>query len=285
MSTPFSVLLPTYGGDDPAHLETAIESCFRQTRQPDELLVVEDGPLTSALADVLEEWERRHPETVRRHAIPENRGLGNALRVGVQECANPLVARSDADDVNVETRFETQCQYMANHPDVDIVSGYIDEFADDPEDPVTRRTVPTTHEEIARMARFRSPMNHGTVMFRRRAILEAGNYRPVVRMEDYDLWVRLLCDGAQFANLPQTLVKVRAGEGLVDRRGGLEYARAEVRRQREFHDRGFTSTPVFLFNLATRVPFRFVPDRLRRFVYLTVARDSADTADASGSDS
>lgn len=272
MAQPFSVLLPTYAGDEAAHLDTAIRSCFEQTRTPEELLVVEDGPLTAELNRTLERWQERYPDVVRRHALDENTGLGNALRVGVRTCSTPLVARLDADDRNVLTRFERQYEFMREHPDVDIVGGYIAEFTVDPDSPVAHREVPTDHDDIERMARFRSPMNHGTVMFRRDAVLAAGNYRPVTRMEDYDLWVRLLCNGAQFANIPAVLVDVRAGDELSGRRGGVEYACAEIRRQREFYRRGFTTTPVLLFNLVTRVPLRFLPNRLRHVVYARLAR-------------
>ncbi|WEL20552.1 glycosyltransferase [Halorhabdus sp. BNX81] len=273
---PFSVLLPTYAGDDAGELSVALESCFDQPLVPEEVLVVADGSLTDALESTLSTWQDRYPNVCRRYSLPENSGLGNALREGVKACRNDLIARADADDINVAGRFERQVTYLTEHPDIDIVGGYIAEFECDPDDPVTVREVPTDHDSIRRKARFRSPMNHGTVCFRRQAVLEAGNYRPVVRMEDYDLWVRMLLSGASFANLPAVLVKVRAGPAMAARRGGLEYARAEVRRQIEFYRRGFTSLPVFLFNLATRTVFRFLPNAVRSAIYRHVARRDAD---------
>ncbi|WP_424002662.1 glycosyltransferase [Haloarcula salina] len=276
MSTSFSVLLSVYHGDDPAQLDAALASCFRQTREPDELLVVEDGPLTEALEAVLDRWATERPKQIRRHALPENRGLGEALRIGVRECRHQLIARFDADDVNVETRFEIQCDFMASHPEIDVLGGYIGEFTDDPETLNRRREVPTAHDAIRRRARFRNPINHVTVMFRREAVLSVGNYRPVMPLEDYDLWVRLLCDGATFRNLPEVLVKVRAGEEMIARRGGLAYARADARRQWDFYRRGFVSLPVMLVNLVTRVPLRLVPPSIRHFIYTAVARDPAD---------
>jgi len=224
---PFSVLLPAYSGDDHAELNLALESCFKQSLVPDEVLVVEDGPLTDSIKATLDDWQDRHADTLNRHALPENTGLGNALREGVQACRHELIARSDADDVNVRGRFERQVTYLAEYPEVDVVGGYIAEFEDDPKAPVTVREVPTKHEAIQRKARFRSPMNHGTVLFRKEAVLDAGNYRAVTRMEDYDLWVRMFLAGARFANVPEILVKVRAGPEMAIRRGGLEYAHAE----------------------------------------------------------
>jgi hypothetical protein len=91
-------------------------------------------------------------------------------------------------------------------------------------------------------------------------------------MEDYDLWIRMLLQGATFANIPEILLKVRAGEELYGRRGGLEYAREEVRTQTEFYRRGFTSLPVFLFNTATRVGLRLAPNSIRQIVYKVIAR-------------
>lgn len=270
----FSVLLPTYGGDDATELEQSLRSCFEQTVPPSELLVVEDGPLSDELTETLTEWEKRYPERLRRLRIPENRGLGNALKTGVQECTYSLIARHDSDDVNVQTRFEKQITHFSEHPDVDIVGGYIGEFSEDPSAVETVREVPANHEDIESMARFRSPMNHGTVMFRKDAVLSAGNYRAVTRIEDYDLWVRMLCSGATFANIPEILVKVRAGAGLTERRGGIEYARADVRRQVEFYRRGFIGLPVFAFNVVSRVGLRFLPNRLRRHVYRVFARES-----------
>jgi len=268
----FSVVLPTYANDDPGELGTAIGSVVDQTRRPDEILIVKDGPLPQELEATVERFETEQPSVFTSVQIPTNQGLGNALRTGVEEAAHEYVARMDADDISVPTRFEQQTDFLAANPDVDIVGGYIDEFETDPSNPVGRREVPTDHRDIEQMARFRSPMNHGTVLFDRRTALEAGNYRPVDPMEDYDLWVRMLLDGATFANIPEVLVNVRAGEELYGRRGGWEYAREEIRTQTEFYRRGFTSLPVFLFNTATRGGLRLVPNTLRRHVYRLIAR-------------
>jgi hypothetical protein len=178
----------------------------------------------------------------------------------------------DADDISVPSRFELQLEFFRENPSYDVVGGQLEEFRSDPDSPTARREVPTEHDEIVQRARYRSPMNHGTVMFRRGAVLRAGNYRAVDRMEDYDLWVRMFLAGTKFANLPEVLLKARAGEEIYGRRGGLEYAREEVRTQVEFFRRGFTPAPVFLFNLFTRTTLRLLPDRVRGRVYRVLAR-------------
>jgi glycosyltransferase involved in cell wall biosynthesis len=268
----FSVLLPVYRGDNPETLETAIRSVINQSKSPDELVIVRDGPLTSELDNVV---NRFHDEQsfITRVTLSQNLGLGGALREGMKHCSGEFVARMDADDISPPDRFKRQSEYLQEHPETDIIGGYIAEFGDDPENILAKRIVPTTHEEIVEMARFRSPFNHATVMMRRELALSSGNYRAVDFMEDWDLWSRMILNGATTANLPLVLLKVRAGEDMYGRRGGVGYTHAEFNRQIEFLRRGFVNFRQFTRNLAMRVPVRILPDRLRGAIYRQYLRD------------
>lgn len=270
----FSVVLPVYCGDEPKHLDEAIESLFTQTIPPTEVIVIEDGELTEQLYSVLAHWEEKYTSIIHRTSNKSNRGLSRSLIRGVNEASNDLVARMDADDVCINNRFEKQLKYLTDHEDVDVVGGYIQEFSTDEYLEHSIRKVPTSHDEIHRMARFRNPMNHVTVLFRRDSVLKVGNYRPVDRMEDYDLWVRMLLNKAKFANLPEILVKVRGGSKMYTRRGGLEYAQEEIRMQREFYSWGFTNRRQFVRNVLLRTGIRLVPNSIRGTVYRTFARSA-----------
>lgn len=268
-----SVILPTYRGDTASELAAAIDSLANQTLLPEEVLIIKDGPLTDDLKLVIANKVEEFPTSIRTHRIEENQGLGNALRTGVTASSNDIVARMDADDISVPSRFEYQATFLRENPDVDIVGGYIEEFDSNLDELIARREVPTDHDSIEKMARSRSPMNHATVMFNKGSVLDAGNYRAVDRMEDYDLWVRMLLNDATFANIPEVLVKVRGGKGMYSRRGGMEYAREEIRTQIEFYRRGFLPFHLFLFNILTRVTIRFLPSRVRGAIYESFARD------------
>ncbi|UTF54883.1 glycosyltransferase [Natronosalvus rutilus] len=268
-----SVVLPTYSRDDPSALSESIASLADQTITPTEVFIVKDGPVTDTIESIIENWRADFPTKIQTHQIERNKGLGNALRAGVTNCTHELIARMDADDISIEARIEKQLNFFMQNPDVDIVGGYIEEFTSNPNQPESKREVPTTHDAIGKMAKFRSPMNHGTVMFRRDAVLSAGNYRAVDRMEDYDLWVRMLLDGSTFANIPEVLLLVRAGEDMYGRRGGLEYAREEIRTQTEFYKRGFTPLPIYLFNMSFRTLLRLLPNKIRGKIYSSIARN------------
>lgn len=269
---PFSVILPVYRGDHSEYVEEAISSTLNQSVMPSELLIVEDGTLTSQLYSILDRWEKRHPEIIRRISNNSNRGLSRSLIKGVEQASYELIARMDADDVCESDRFEKQIQFLTDNNSVDVVGGYIREFSGQKSGGENVRVVPTDHKGIQDMARFRNPMNHVTVMFRRNQVLDVGNYRPVDRMEDYDLWVRLLLEGSKFANISEVLVNVRAGSKMYSRRGGLEYAREEIRMQREFYQWGFTNRLEFWRNLFLRTGLRFLPNTLRETIYRNFAR-------------
>ncbi|MDF9745867.1 glycosyltransferase [Natrinema salsiterrestre] len=272
-----SVVLPVYSGDESTHLDSAIKSVIEQTRNPDEVVLVQDGPVNESIEQVITNWCECQPEIINHHEIPKNQGLGNALRVGVEHCSSEFVARMDADDISYSNRFETQLLYLRRHPEVDIVGGYIQEFSEKPEKVAAVRTVPLDHDDIRAYARHRNPMNHVTVMFRREAVLNAGNYHNAEDpMEDYWLWARMLRDGATFANVADPLVKVRAGDELYKRRGGWKYARKELCLQRDLYRWGISSLPRCLFNAASRAALRLVPNSVRGDIYQRFARADPD---------
>lgn len=271
-----SVVISTYRSDDPDELATALESVLNQTVPPDEVIIVGDGPLTPGLEKTIGEFENKYPDVVKRHQLPENFGKGKARQVGVDQTNNAIVAMMDADDVCREDRFERQLQYLDDNPDVDVVGSNFTEF-----DPVSGeryavRTVPESHEDIYSTARYRNPINQATVMFWKEAVLAAGNYEHVQRLEDYRLWVRLLINGAKLENIPESLVHVRAGENMHERRGGKAYAKSEVRMQRDFYRWGFVPLPLAIFNAAVRVTVRVLPNHLRGKVYSRILRTDPD---------
>jgi glycosyltransferase involved in cell wall biosynthesis len=269
----FSVLIATYEGDDPDDLSRALQSVIDQTVRPDEIVVVADGSLTTDLEAVLDDFESAYPDLLTRTSLPTNQGLGAALNHGVETCSYEWIGRLDSDDIAVENRFERQLTYLDENPETDVLGGYIGEFSNDPADIETTREVPTTPDQVRSIARFRCPLNHPTVIFRRSAVLEVGNYRPLRSMQDYDLWMRMLAKEYQLSNIPTILVKCEGGEELFNRRGGLTYARIETKLQYEFLQLGMISVPVFLLNICVRIPLRLIPNRLRSFVYRTLLRN------------
>lgn len=219
--------MPVYIRESEANVRACLGSLERQECPPDQLVVVEDGPIQGSVARVLDEWGSRLPIT--RVKLEANRGLGPALAAGLRACRHNMVARMDADDVAVPERFRVQLEAFASKPGLHIVGGQIEEFHDDASRPGSMRVVPEDHAEIERRALYRNPMNHMTVMFRKAAVESVGGYRDFPGYEDYDLWLRALSGGLRLGNVPCVLVRARTGEGFLARRRGWPHVLGEWR--------------------------------------------------------
>src|SRR5690606_16896166 len=118
------------------------------------------------------------------------------------------IARMDADDISILQRFEKQVTYFENNS-VDAVGSVIVEFKDDPYTSNILRQLPETHDEIVKFSRKRNPIGHSSIMFKKEAVLAAGNYHDFYLVEDYDLWVRMIQAGAKFYNFQTPITYMR----------------------------------------------------------------------------
>jgi GT2 family glycosyltransferase len=263
---PFSLLMSTWAGDDPDQLRAAYRSSVaEQTRPPDEVVLVRDGPVPDALAAVLDELVADAPVPTTVLALAENVGLGPALDAGLAACRHEVVARMDSDDLSAPERFARQLPVIEQG--ADIVGAGLWEFGSSVDDVVGRRTPPLDPDEIRRVIRFRDPFNHPTVVYRKSAVLAAGGYSDLALLEDYLLFTRMVEGGAVPANLPDPLVHYRVGEGAYARRGGSALLRSELALQRRFRDLGITTRWEYLRNVVVRGGYRLVPEGVRKVAY------------------
>ena len=276
---PFSLLLPVYRADSPAFLRRAFASATsQQTRPPAEVVLVRDGPVPPELAAVLDELAAGSAVPVVRLDLPQNRGLASALEAGLARCSHELVARMDADDVSLPHRFAVQLPLLDGEVDTcDVVGSALEEFSGGSdagdgsgETTLAVRTPPAGHDAIAVRARFHSPFNHPTVVYRRSAVARAGGYRDLPLLEDYWLFTRMIATGSKAANVAEPLVRYRVGAGAYARRGGLRLLRSELALQRHLLAEGFTTPAQFARNTAVRGGYRAVPEGLRRLAYRAV---------------
>ena len=267
-----SVLMSVYYKEDPEYFYDALKSVVNQTLKPDEIVLVKDGALTMELEKVIDEYQSRHPGLFKIHPLEKNMGLGIALREGVKVCSNQLIARMDTDDICIYERFDKQVCKFKEDPDLDLLGTYAEEFLGSPKNVMGFRLLPTDDESIREYSKRRNPFNHMTVMFKKNAVLEAGNYSLSLWNEDYHLWARMLMNGAKAANIPEHLVLVRAGKDMFKRRGGIRYAISDLRLQKEFLDMGFIGKGRFLINCFERIVVRIMPNNLRSEVYAKFLR-------------
>ena len=172
----FSVITSVYKNDKEEFVRVALDSMLvNQSAKPAEIVLVQDGPVSENLSGLLSEYEGKFPEVFHVIRLEKNGGLGNALKLGVENAKFDIIARMDSDDIAMPDRFEKQIRFLEEHPDVDLVGGQITEFIGTADNIVGKREVPCDNGEIYQYMRSRCALNHPTVMFKRESVLNAGN--------------------------------------------------------------------------------------------------------------
>lgn len=261
----FSVLMSLYIKENPLYLESCLESLSRQTLQPNEIVMVLDGPISQELNDVLLRWNNLLPLKI--YPITNNVGLGKALNYGLEKCAYNIIARMDTDDICHCKRFEWQISEFVNEPKLVLLGGAISEFEDNVENITGTRKVPQGHKDILLSARMRNPFNHMTVMYKRNVIQEVGGYIHHHFMEDYNLWLRVLSGDHLTKNLSETLVYARVGNAMLSRRRGMHYIKSEYQLAILKHQLGFTGKSQTIYIFLARCLPRIIPFFIIKRIY------------------
>ena len=214
-----SVLMSVYKNDNPDFLKIALESIYdKQTRKPDEIVVVFDGKLTPELYSVLDDFKKNKESVVFYYPQEVNQGLGQALRIGSEKCTGDYIFRMDSDDISHPERFEKQLAYIEANSDIDVLGTDIAEFDISPDEEMRLRICPEKHNDIVRMGKKRNPMNHVSVCMKRSALEQCGGYETLLLLEDYYLWLKMIASGCKLENMHEALVYVRVGNGFDSKR-------------------------------------------------------------------
>ena len=269
----FSVLMSIYYMEDPKYFDLCLKSILiDQTVLPSEIVLVKDGRLTDELESVIEKYQKLFPNIFNIVALESNVGLGSALNIGLKSCKYDLVMRMDSDDVSVPDRFEKQLKYMKKHKDVSVLGGFIGEFKDDKNKIERIKTMPCTYEEVRKYAKFRNPINHMTVCFRKKDVLKVGNYQPLFYLEDHYLWARLLVNNKKIENLPYVLVYARIGNGFISRRGNKNYIKGWKKLQNYLYKNKMINFVEKSRNMLGMYVMVYIPDEGRAYLYDNVLR-------------
>jgi glycosyltransferase EpsE len=197
-----STIIPVHN-TNPEWLRVAVESIRHQTFREIEIILIDDA---STNADTLEELSKLHDkDRTKVIRLNENKGISGALNVGLRAAKYDIVARMDSDDFAIQERFQKQFDYLQKNPHVDLVG--------------TDLAYLVLHEGQWRIANQRTQhpavitrkiaknslwfVNHPTVMFRKKSVLEVGAYNESLRglAEDYELWIRMIRNGKVIHNI------------------------------------------------------------------------------------
>jgi glycosyltransferase involved in cell wall biosynthesis len=209
-----SAVITAYNSE--AYIAEAIKSILNQSRLVDEIVVVDDGS-TDSTRRVVAEFAEQGIKFIQQH----NEGAGAARNKGIHETSGEFIAFLDADDIWLEKKTELQLNYLLEHPQVALVSGFarwwnvlkdtVHNSGKVPHDMKTLRREILVHNVLG---------NPSIVMVRRTALAEAGLFNEKIRWgQDWELWQRLV-QRYEAAVIPQPLTVYRwHGDNLSHQRG------------------------------------------------------------------
>ena len=201
-----SVLMPLFNGK--SFIEESIRSVQAQTFTDWEFIIVNDFGSDDGCADIVRSFAEKD-QRIKLLQMETRLGLAASLNEGLKVASGEYVARVDVDDPSYPTRFEKQVAFMDAHPDVSLCGVWQNSVS--PKSSSVQR-VPTEEEELKASMLFGCEISHCGAMLRKKDFDEHGwRYDPSFLSEDYELWTRLLFDGAKIANLPEVLVDHRWG--------------------------------------------------------------------------
>lgn len=208
MKLEISVIVPTHGAAP--YLPAALQSVVTQTRQADEIIVVDDGSM---------EVERRQKASLvdrygcRFIANPERRGAAFSRNAGASAAKGEFLCFLDHDDVFLATSVEKISKRIRETPDAALCYGgytYIDERGTEVETPSFEYTEGPAFCDA--LARFRARLSTSGIAISRCCFEKVGGFDPdpaLYHCEDYDLWLRIALGGWPVVAVPEPLSQWR----------------------------------------------------------------------------
>jgi len=208
-----SVVMPVYNGEK--FLKEAIESILNQTYKDFEFLIVYDESTDGTLS-IIQEFQEKDTRVVLINGDKE--GISGALNKGIKKSRGKYIARLDADDISLATRFEKQIIHMEDSG-VDICGGH--SLLINSNGKINGlNVVPISHKMCALSLLFKVPFAHPSVMIRKRFLdtnsLKYGQSSYKIA-EDLDLWLRMYGCGARFGNVDSVVLKYRILRGSLSK--------------------------------------------------------------------
>lgn len=205
MNPTISVILPVYNSE--RYLAEAIESVLAQSFKSFELIIINDGSKDKSLS-IIQHY--MHADERVRLINRNNKGLVYSLNEGILLSKGRFIARMDADDICLPTRFEEQLTYMEKHK-LDVCGSWIQPFNQSKK--LKKRKLPISHSEIIVSSLFHCSFAHPSVMIRK-TVFKNLKYENVPA-EDYLLWCKIILEGYKVGNIPRVLLEYRIHDSQI----------------------------------------------------------------------
>lgn len=198
------------------YLQEALDSLYAQTFQDFEIILCDDGSSDDTYQIALENHKQHSNVILLKN--PQNFGLNQTLNNCLAVAKGEYIARMDGDDISLPTRFEKEVQFLDEHPEYAIVSAPMIYFDENGE---FGRGAIRGGEQTKEAFNYEPPFCHAPSMVRREAYVGVNGYtvdKRLLRMEDYNLWMKMYLAGYKGYNINEYLYSMRDDRNAIKRR-------------------------------------------------------------------
>lgn len=200
-----SVLTSVYN-ESLNEIRESIDSILTQSFSNFELIIVLDRPEYAEGFELLQDYAAKDPR-IKLLVNEKNIGLAMSMNYAAQNAKGKYLLRMDADDVCLPDRFQLQYDAISSGA-YDLICGNYD-FIDEQGDLLPQQSVVYTDKQLERVLPFRNIIHHPTVIMSATKFHEVGGYRNYSCAQDYDLWLRMKCNGCRMHMMPEKLIRYR----------------------------------------------------------------------------
>ena len=197
-----TVLMSVYNGGK--YLQEAIDSILGQTFKDFEFLIINDGS-TDKTGEILKSYNDPRIKIINNN---KNIGLTKSLNKGLKLARGEYIARQDADDISLPTRFEEELKFFEKNSNVALVG--TDYFLINEKDEIIH-TVNcfTENRKLKEKLLEGNQFAHGSIIFKKECVEKVGMYREEFKFaQDFDFTLRI-SEEFDVANIPKSLYKWR----------------------------------------------------------------------------
>ena len=244
-----SVVMPVYNAEK--FLHDSINSVLNQTFKEYEFIIINDGSTDKSL-EIIETYRLKDERIFL--ISRENKGLIFSLNEGIEKSKGKFIARMDADDINISSRFQKQIDIMENKQ-IDICGSHFS-IVNQHNKYLTTIFCPLNENSTLLFLAVATPFAHGSVMIRRSFLekykLKYGqtkfNYT-----EDKSLWYQMFQNGARFYNVNEVLFLYRELSNSLSTNNSKKLRNDNYLLKKELVRKHFRSIKQALTSLSERI--------------------------------
>ena len=202
-----SVIIPCYNHEQ--FIEGCIRSIIEQSYTRIELIIIDDGSSDSSfgkIQEMVQACEERFEKFYYR--TRKNRGLCNTLNEALELCQGEFVSIIASDDLMLTDKIQLQVDYAVTYPEVTSFYGGV-QLVDSNNKVIRNINTPLEYYSFENILTHNFVLYAPTQFHRLKDVIEIGGFDPNVKIEDWDLLLRLTQSGRKIMCTPELLSAYR----------------------------------------------------------------------------